>query len=105
MATLGHPLHMHGKPKYLSRTPSERQRRFFIHFGVYLAVNIGLAALNITRNPDHLWFYWVAAGWGIGVGLHGARAFSWIDDPHGNNLPTAVEKPNRVDSMAGDEGI
>ena len=61
------------------RTPEERQRRFYIHFGVYLAVNIALAALNYNRNPDHLWFQWVALGWGIGVVAHALRAFGVIE--------------------------
>ena len=61
-----------------SRTPEERQRRFYIHFAVYVAVVGSLAAMNLTRNPDNLWFHWVAMGWGIGVIGHGARAFGLI---------------------------
>jgi hypothetical protein len=63
------------------RTPEERQRRFFIHFAVYLIVSVALAALNYTRNPDHLWFQWVALGWGIGVIGHAVRAFGVLDRP------------------------
>lgn len=61
-------------------TRDERIRGLVIHFGVYLAVNIGLAALNLTRNPHHLWFYWVAGGWGIGVILHALLAFRSTPD-------------------------
>jgi 2TM domain len=46
-------------------------RAFFIHLGVFVVVVGVLAALNLYRNPDHLWFVWVLAGWGIGVAAHG----------------------------------
>jgi predicted membrane channel-forming protein YqfA (hemolysin III family) len=46
-------------------------RGFLIHLGVYVLVVGLLAALNLYRNPDHLWFVWVLIGWGIGVAAHG----------------------------------
>lgn len=46
-------------------------RAFLIHLGVYLAVVGLLAALNLYRSPDNLWFIWVLIGWGIGVAAHG----------------------------------
>lgn len=46
-------------------------RAFLIHLGVFVGVVGALAALNLYRNPDHLWFVWVLAGWGIGVAAHG----------------------------------
>lgn len=64
-----------------NRTPAERQRRFFIHFAIYAIVVGSLAAMNLTRNPDHLWFHWVAMGWGIGIIAHAARAFGFAE-PH-----------------------
>ncbi len=46
-------------------------RAFVIHLGVFVVVVGALAAINLYRNPDHLWFVWVLAGWGIGVAAHG----------------------------------
>jgi 2TM domain len=46
-------------------------RAFLIHLGVFVVVVGALASLNLYRNPDHLWFVWVLAGWGIGVAAHG----------------------------------
>jgi 2TM domain len=46
-------------------------RGFLIHLGVYVLVVGLLAALNLYRNPDNLWFIWVLLGWGIGVAAHG----------------------------------
>ena len=45
---------------------------FWIHFGAYLVVTGSLIALNFTRNPDHPWSLWMAAGWGLGVAAHAA---------------------------------
>ena len=43
---------------------------FVIHLGVYVLLVGLLAALNLYRNPNHIWFIWVLAGWGIGVAAH-----------------------------------
>jgi hypothetical protein len=51
------------------------ERGFLIHLGVYVSVAAGLIALNLTRNPDKLWSLWVAAGWGLGIALHGTLAY------------------------------
>ena len=51
--------------------PKDRaMRAFVIHLGVYVLV-VGLfAVINLYRNPNHIWFIWVLAGWGIGVAAH-----------------------------------
>jgi hypothetical protein len=46
-------------------------RGFLIHFGIYVVVVALLAAINLHRHPEHLWFIWVLLGWGIGVAAHG----------------------------------
>lgn len=50
-------------------------RGLIIHFAAYCVVIIGLAILNIVRNPENLWFLWVLGGWGIGVLAHGIAAY------------------------------
>lgn len=45
-------------------------RGFLIHLGIFVGIIGGLALLNILRNPQHIWFIWVLAGWGIGVAAH-----------------------------------
>ncbi len=57
------------------RTPEEKLHGFYVHLIVYLCVNAGLAILNFRRNPEHLWFYWVAMGWGIGIAFHAFQVF------------------------------
>ena len=53
----------------------EKKIGFMIHSGVYVAVNAGLIALNLTRSPDNLWFFWPLGGWGIGLAFHAYKAF------------------------------
>lgn len=45
-------------------------RGFVIHLRIFVLVVGLLAAINLYRRPDHLWFIWVLAGWGIGVAAH-----------------------------------
>jgi hypothetical protein len=49
-----------------------RNLGFTIHFGVYVAVNLLLLAVNLLTTPNILWFYWPMLGWGIGIIAHGA---------------------------------
>jgi hypothetical protein len=43
---------------------------FYWHAAVYVLVNAGTAAINLTQTPDTLWFVWPLAGWGIGLAMH-----------------------------------
>ncbi len=45
-------------------------RAFVIHLIIFVVVVGLLAALNLYRNPDKIWFIWVLAGWGIGLAAH-----------------------------------
>jgi O-antigen/teichoic acid export membrane protein len=45
---------------------TRRRKRLF----VYIAVVLLLAFVNLTVTPKVWWFYWVALGWGVGVGFH-----------------------------------
>ncbi|SHF81742.1 2TM domain-containing protein [Flavobacterium fontis] len=52
-------------------------RGFYIHFFVYLLVNLFFLVVNLRYSPHHIWFFWPAFGWGIGVLFHGLRVFSF----------------------------
>jgi len=49
---------------------------FYIHFGIYMAVNALLAIVNLLTLPGNLWFVWPLAGWGVGVVIHGLVVFA-----------------------------
>ena len=48
---------------------------FYAHLFAYVAVCGGLAAMNLTRQPQRPWFLWVVAGWGIGISLHAVATY------------------------------
>ena len=50
---------------------------FYGHAIQYVLVVGALAIFNIWRQPQHLWFLWVAFGWGLGLLVHAARIFNW----------------------------
>lgn len=53
-------------------------KSFYIHLTQYLIVIAGLAIINLSTSPQHLWFQWPALGWGLGLLTHAASAFRWI---------------------------
>lgn len=53
-----------------------RQRDFFVHAAVYAIVNVALALYSLITVPGDLAFTLTAAGWGIGLAVHGGWAFS-----------------------------
>ena len=63
-------------PKRERSTPQQLEfskpplRGFLIHLTVFIVVIVGLAALNLLRNPAHPWFLWVLCAWGIAIAAH-----------------------------------
>jgi len=47
-----------------------------IHATVYVAVNVLLIIINLSTGTGRLWFQWPLLGWGIGLLVHAAAAFS-----------------------------
>jgi len=50
-------------------------KSFYSNLITYLAVVTLLLVINLITSPDHLWFYWVALFWGIGIILHASKVF------------------------------
>jgi LytS/YehU family sensor histidine kinase len=50
-------------------------RAFYKHAAVYVIVIAGLCVINLLKSPAKLWFIYPAAGWGIGLLLHGAAVW------------------------------
>lgn len=55
---------------------------FYIHFTVYVGVNLLLVVINLATLPEprkgffqDFWFYWPLLGWGIGIVFHALAAF------------------------------
>jgi len=54
----------------------ENLKSFYIHFTVYVLVNLMLFFINIISDPSYLWFLYPLGGWGIGVAIHGLTTLS-----------------------------
>jgi len=48
---------------------------FYFNLITYLVVNLVLLIINLVTRPHHLWFYWVAIFWGIGILFNAANVF------------------------------
>lgn len=48
---------------------------FAWHLFLYVLVNAGLAAINLTHDASYLWFLWPMGGWGAGLAMHAFGAF------------------------------
>ncbi|KAA3638088.1 MAG: hypothetical protein DWQ02_05620 [Bacteroidetes bacterium] len=53
----------------------ELKRSFKTHLIVYVGVMLLLLIINISKSPENLWVIWPAFGWGIGLFVHGLKAF------------------------------
>lgn len=65
----------------------EELKGFYVHFGVYLVVNVFITVIKVVRNMvegetmgDALWDFGAFAVWlfwGIGLAFHAAKVFSY----------------------------
>ena len=58
-----------------ARRRADAKISFYTHLAVYVIVNCFLIFLNLTTSPQHFWFMWPLAGWGIGLFFHGMSVF------------------------------
>jgi hypothetical protein len=52
------------------------QRSFQVHAAVWFAVNAFLFMIWLINGAGHPWFLYPAGGWGIGLAIHAASAYS-----------------------------
>jgi LytS/YehU family sensor histidine kinase len=50
-------------------------RAFYKHATIYVIVIAALCVINLLKSPSKLWFLYTAAGWGVGLLLHGAAVW------------------------------
>ena len=77
------------------------QRAFYRHVMIYIVVNALLVALNLLKDPNHLWFQWGMLGWGIGLLVHGLNVYSyrWFGSRR-EHEPARVEGPDGVAELS-----
>lgn len=63
--------------KYLEAKKKVRElKSFYSHLAIFFIINLFLVAINIITSPEHLWFYWVTIGWGIGLLFNAYAVFA-----------------------------
>jgi hypothetical protein len=62
-----------------AKLKAESKIRFYIHFAVFLGVNLILVIINLKTGTDRLWFLYPFVGWGIAVFLHGLKVLGVFD--------------------------
>ena len=63
------------KVKRRAKKKVEEKLAFYLHLGIYLAVNILLLVINLLTWEGVPWFIYPLLGWGVGVVIHGMVAF------------------------------
>lgn len=62
---------------YEAQKQVEEIKKFYQHLTVYILVNPIVIVVNLTTSPHYLWFLYSLFGWGIGIALHGLKAFNY----------------------------
>ncbi len=67
---------MNEDPKYeAARKRVKALKGFYTNLFIYIVVNIFLIIINLVMSPNHLWFYWVLIGWGVGIVIQAISVF------------------------------
>jgi len=59
----------------LARRRAGAKMGFYVHATAYVAVNLLLIAVQTAATPQFHWALFPAAGWGLGLALHGIAVF------------------------------
>lgn len=77
--TIMEPIYTENETRYYkAQKKVEEIKGFYGNLFSYVVVIAGLAVLNLTTSPGHLWFLYPAFGWGLGVALHGMSVFNFM---------------------------
>jgi hypothetical protein len=56
----------------------EEIKGFYSHVISYALVISFLLFINLKYSPKHLWFFWTAISWGIGLFFHAVKTYNWF---------------------------
>jgi transcriptional regulator with XRE-family HTH domain len=71
---------------------ARRIRDCYMHFAMYLMVNVACILINLITTPRTLWFIGLTLFWGIGVAIHMMKIFIFNKYFNGQWELTQVEK-------------
>ena len=63
---------------YKAQKKVEEIKGFYGNLAAYCVIITGLMILNLVTSSGHLWFLYPAAGWGLGVVIHGMSVFNYM---------------------------
>ncbi|TRW23059.1 histidine kinase [Flavobacterium zepuense] len=63
---------------YKAQKKVEEIKGFYGNLFSYIVVITGLAILNLYTGAEHLWFFYPAMGWGLGVAIHAMSVFNFM---------------------------
>jgi len=77
-----------------ARKRVEEKKGFYIHFAVYIIVNIILVIIWATTGAGYPWFLFPLGGWGIGILFHflGVFVFSRQSNWERREIEKEVER-------------
>lgn len=62
----------------LAARRADAEIRFRKNAVSFVAVNAGLAVLNLVTTPHQLWFQYVLAAWGLGLAIQGLKTYQTL---------------------------
>ena len=76
-------MEIYPQPRDLSFEKASRRvrelKKYYGNLASYCVIIPFLLIINLLSSPDHLWFYWPALGWGIGILLHTFKTFGFSE--------------------------
>lgn len=91
-------------PKAMAvRWQVRRERGFYIHAAVFVAVMALLFAVDYMTSPDRFWVQWPLLGWGIGLVVHAFSVFGDLSPLGADWERRKVEE--RLARLADGEGL
>jgi hypothetical protein len=49
-------------------------------------------AINLATSPHHLWFFWPALGWGLGLAAHAWAVLTALSGDHERAVQAEMER-------------
>ena len=72
----------------------EKLKGFYGNLASYCIVIPFLIFINLTSEPNNIWFYWPACGWGIGLLFHALSVFGIISNWEERKIQELLNKNN-----------
>ncbi len=84
------------------RQQVRRERGFYIHAAIFVAVMALLFAIDLFTSPGRFWAQWPLLGWGVGLSLHALAVFGGLSPFGADWERRKVEE--RLRRLADDKG-